>query len=74
MWIKTPEDRMINMNHVSVFSKHNDEQCNEATKPKYAINFVMSDGRHSICHFWTEDRKKSDANYEKLCDLMERGN
>lgn len=74
MWIKTPEDRMINMNHVSVFSKHNDEMCNEATKPKYAINFVLSDGSYSICLFWTEDRKKRDVNYEKLCDLMERGN
>lgn len=74
MWIKTPEGRMINMNHVSVFSKYNDEWYDEKNKLEYAINFVMDDGHSIFRHFSTDNEKKRDANYEKLCDLMERGN
>ncbi len=68
---------MINMNHVCAFNKCNDAKFDKDLKPTistYMISFIMDDGYNVFRHFSTDDEKKRDTNYEKLCDLMERSN
>lgn len=77
MWIKTPEGRMINMSHVCAFNKCNDVKYDSDLNPirsAYTISFIMDDGCNVYRHFYTDNEKKRDANYEKLCDIMERSN
>ena len=59
MWIKTPEGRMINMNHVSVFSKYNDEWYDETNLSMQSILSWMTVTASSVIFLQTTKRKET---------------